>query len=210
VLNYRDDPGWQRAVSAARKRQAKTGEPPGGYSYAPPSDTPPDNPCIKAVSRRLNAMELAKTRPPIDRTTKAKARRQRFAPVRTPQGFDWRQFFQHHWLDVFRSIWRTHHLDDADVDGELGRQMAIAYRDLLAEQDVGDSSAGPASDRWHRLLRQLAQGVRPRPSLRLSRPPFQEPLSAAAPAIRLVGAPDNEAWLRDLCNRVLDRERGHV
>ena len=129
------------------KPQARIGEPPEDYSYAPPSDVPPGNPCIKVVSRRLNAVELAKTRPPVDRTTKAKARRQRFAPLRTPPGFDWQAFFQRHWRDVFYSIWRTHHLDDADVDGELGRHVAIAYRDLLAEQDVGDGSAGPASDR---------------------------------------------------------------
>jgi hypothetical protein len=205
VLNYRDDPGWQRAVNAARKRMARIGEPPEDYSYTPPSDTPPGNPCIRAVFWRLNAMELAKTRPPVDRTTKAKARRHRLAPVRTPSGFDWQQFFQQHWLDVFRSIWRTHHLDDADVDGELGRRMAIAYRDLLDEQDAGSGAVGPASGRWHSLLRQLADGFRPGPNPRSSRPPSQEPLSAPVPATRLAGAPDNDAWLRGLFDRVTER-----
>jgi hypothetical protein len=170
LLNYHDDPGWQRAVTAARRRQAKIGEPPEDYSYIPPSDAPPGNPCIRAVFRRLNAMELAKTRPPVDRTTKTKARRQRFAPLRTPPGFDWQAFFQRHWLDVFRSIWRAHHLHDEDVDGELGRVLAATYKAKLDEQNTGNGSVGPATERWHQLLRQLAQGVRPGPNPRSSRP----------------------------------------
>jgi hypothetical protein len=200
VLDYNDAAGWDRAVNAARKRMAKIGPPPEDFSYVPPSDTPPDNPSIRVVLRRLNAVELAKTRFPVDRSTKSKARRRRFAPVKTPAGFDWQAFFQQHWMDVFRPIWRAHQLDDVDVGGELGRRMAIALKDALdEEQRTGtDGSIGPAREKWLKLLGQLAQGERPVPDPVERRPPLLP--EAAAP--QQLGAPGNDAWVRGLVERV--------
>jgi hypothetical protein len=119
---------------------------------------------------------------------------------KTPPGFNWRQFLQQHWLDVFRLLWRAYRLNDQDVDGEVGRVLAIAYRDKLDEQDAGDGCVGPASRRWDQLLRQLRQGIRRGQMVDLHR---QVPPIAPPAASRLVGAPDNDAWLRELFDRVL-------
>jgi hypothetical protein len=200
VLNHDDDPGWRRALAAAHKRQAKIGAPPDGYMHEPPPLTPPLDRRIKAVKRQATAFEAARVNPVTDRATRTKQRREKLAVPKTPQGFDWQQFFQRHWLDVFRPLWRTYRLDNQDVDGEVGRVLAIAYRDKLDEQDATGGVVGPASRRWDQLLRQLRQGIRPGQMVDLHR---QVPPIAPPAASRLVGAPDNDAWLRELFDRVL-------
>jgi hypothetical protein len=123
---------------------------------------------------------------------------------KTPPGFDWQSFFQAHWLDVFQPLWRTNRLDDQDVDGEVGRVLAIAYKAKLDEQHAGDGTAGPASKRWDQLLRQLGQGIRPGQTASPSRLPHQLPPIAPSPASRSVVAPDNDPVIRELFARVLD------
>src|SRR5215472_10185227 len=98
---------------------------------------------IKCVTRRSSAFEPARTNPVVDRTTRTKHRRQQLTTPKTPEGFDWRAFFQHHWCEMFRWIWRTHHLDNQDVDGEVGRILAVAYKAKLDEQSAGDGTVGP-------------------------------------------------------------------
>jgi hypothetical protein len=46
-------------------------------------------------------------------------------------------------------------LDNADVDRPIGTHLAVAYRDLVAEQERLDGAAGPAAKRWVQLLREL-------------------------------------------------------
>jgi hypothetical protein len=198
-LNHDDPGGWQRALIAARKRQTKIGAPPDGYVYQPPGGTPPTDMRIKAVLRRASAFERARTSPVTDRTTKSQARRQRLIAPRTPPNFDWQEFFGRHWRDVFSSIWRTHRLSDEDVDGEVGRLMAIRYRDKLAEAE-DDGAYGPAARAWDELLKQLRQGTHPGQTVDLHRQ--VPPIATPAPS-RLVGAPDNDEWLRALINKIL-------
>jgi hypothetical protein len=97
-LNHDDPEGWQRALAAARRRQAKIGEAPEDYAYEPPAPTPPADPRIKAVFRRANAFEPAGTNPVIDRTTRTKQRRQKLIAPKTPKGFDWQRFFARYLL----------------------------------------------------------------------------------------------------------------
>jgi hypothetical protein len=156
VLNYNDDPGWQRALAAARKRQAKIGEPPDDYNYIPSSDTPPTDPHITVVFQRLNAFQLAQTRPPVDRTTKSKARKAHSHRFRAPVSFDWRAFLAEHWLGFFGPLFKTLHLDPSEVDGELGRRLAVSWRAVLDEQaQLGEGVCGVAFENWLALLRQI-------------------------------------------------------
>jgi hypothetical protein len=157
-LDRRDDPGWQRALAAARKRQAKIGPPAEDYVYTPPEDTPPTDPRIKAVFQRLNAFQLAQTRPPVDRTTKAKARKAHSHRFRAPVSFDWSAFLTAHWSATFGPLFAAHHLDPAEVDGELGRRLAVTWQNVLAEQvKLGDGACGAAYGHWMALLRQIRQ-----------------------------------------------------
>jgi hypothetical protein len=199
LLNHGDQPGWQRALSAARKLQVKIGPPPDDFAHEAPLQTPPTDPRIKVVMRRVSVFEPARTKPVVDRATKSKQRRQKLAAPKTPPGFDWCAFFQRHWLDIFRPLWRAYRLDDQDVDGEVGRVLAIAYKDKLDEQSAGDGSVGPASRHWHQLLRQLRQGIRPGQTVDWHR---QVPPIAPSPPSRLVAAPDNDEWLRELFDRI--------
>ncbi len=158
MLNYNDDPGWQRALAAARKRQAKIGPPPEGYTYTPSVDTPPTDPRIKAVFQRLNAFQLARTRPPVDRTTKSKARKAHSHRFRAPASFDWSAFLAQHWLGIFGPLFKAHHLDPSEVDGELGRRLAVSWRAVLDEQaQLGEGVCGAAFENWMALLRQIQQ-----------------------------------------------------
>jgi hypothetical protein len=157
VLNYNDDPGWQRALAAARRRQAKIGEPPEDYNYIPSSDTPPTDPHIKAVFQRLNAFQLARTRSPVDRATKSKARKAHSHRFRAPASFDWSAFLAEHWLTVFGPLFKTLHLDPSEVDGELGRRLAVTWRAVLDEQAQLGEGTCAAYGRWTALLRQIKE-----------------------------------------------------
>ena len=152
VLNYNDDPGWRRALAAARKRQAKIGPPPEDYIYTPPADTPPTNSRIRAVLQRLNAFQRAQTRPPVDRTTKAKARKAHSHRFRAPASFDWHAFLAEHWSSTFGPLFAAHQLDPSEVDGELGRRLAVTWRAVLDEQaQLGQGVCGSritAGWRW--------------------------------------------------------------
>nr|UXE45527.1 hypothetical protein Hi04_10k_c4997_00011 [uncultured bacterium] len=158
VLNYNDDLGWQRALAAARKRQAKIGPPPDDYNYEPPADTPPTDPHIKAVFHRLNALQLARTRPPVDRTTKSKARKAHSHRFRAPASFDWSAFLAERWREVFGPLFKAHQLDPSEADGELGRRLAVTWRAVLDEQvQLGEGVCGAAHSRWMALLREIRQ-----------------------------------------------------
>jgi hypothetical protein len=156
VLNYRDDDGWQRSLAAARKRQARIGPPREDYVYAPPEGTPPTDPRIKVILRR---MHLAQGTSPVgrDRTTKSKARKAHGHRFRAPASFDWRGFLAEHWLSTFRSLFAAHHIDTAEVDGELGRRLAVAWHAVLDEREQLDGAAGAAFRSWMALLRQIKQ-----------------------------------------------------
>ncbi len=157
VLDRRDDAAWQRALAAARKRQAKIGPPPPeDYSDTPPADTPPTDPRIRVVLRRLNATELARTRPPVDRQTKCKARKAHSHRFRAPVSFDWQAFLAEHWSSTFGPLVAAHHLDPAAVEGELGRRLAVTWHAVLDEQaQLGEGACGAAHGRWMALLRQI-------------------------------------------------------
>jgi hypothetical protein len=195
-LNHRDDPGWLRSLAQARKRQAKIGPPPLDYVYAPPPATAPTDSRIRAVLRRAAAWEPAAANPVVDRTTRASQRRQRLAPFKAPDDFAWREFLGAHWLTVFRPLFQAHRLNPTEADGELGRTLAVGWDAVLREQaKSGDGSVGPQQRRWHRLLRTLSQGGRP--VITTPSPPARRP----SPGRALVGAPDNDAWLAELCAR---------
>jgi hypothetical protein len=197
----RDDPeGWHRALDAACRRQSRIGEAPVDYLHQPPSLTPPADARIKVVTRRAHAFEPARTKPLVDRATRAKARRPPPATPETPPGFDWRAFFQLHWADVFRPLWRAHRLDSDDVDGEVGRLLAIAWKDNLDEQDKTGRAVGPAERRWAGLLHQLGQGIRPGEAPVPSRSPRQIPPIASTSSAR-PGVVDAE--MQALFDRVL-------
>ena len=156
VLNYSDDPGWQRALAAARKRQAKIGPPPEGYTYTPPADKPPTDPRIKAVTQP-DVHQRAKAQPPIDRASKSKARKAHSHRFRAPASFDWHAFLAEQWSATFGPLFAAHHLDPDEVDGELGRRLAVTWHAVLDEQDLLDGAAGAAYKNWLSLLRQIRQ-----------------------------------------------------
>jgi hypothetical protein len=157
VLDREDDPGWQRALAAARKRQARIGLAPEGYSYQPPPGAGPQDPRIKQVHRRATAYELAAQTSPVnrDRSSKAKARRRRSPERRAPAKFDAPAFLVQHWRTVFGPLFKRLRLGDADVDGPIGAQLAVAYHAVLAEQEQLDGASGPAIKHWVALLREL-------------------------------------------------------
>jgi hypothetical protein len=157
VLDRDDDAGWQRAVAAARKRQARIGPAPEGYGYQPPPEMPPDDPRIKGVHRRATAYELAQQTTPVgrDRGTKAKARRMRSRERLAPAKFDTAAFIGEHWQTVFRPLFKRLRFDDTDVDGPVGARLALAYHAVLAEQERLDGAYGSAARRWVALLREL-------------------------------------------------------
>ena len=199
VLNHHDGPGWLLSLAAARQRQAKLDPPPADYAYWAPSATPPDDPRIRVVTRRAAAWEPASANPVVDRATRAKQRRQHSTLPKAPADFAWRDFLDEHWSAVFGPLFRAHRLDPAEVDGELGRSLAVAWHQALREQaKLGDGSVGPQQRRWHKLLRTLDHHVgRPAPAKpppTASRPP--------PPGRALVGQPDNDAWLAQLCAKV--------
>ena len=135
ILDRDDDPGWRRALAAARKRQATIGPPPEGYAHDAPPATAPRDPRIKQVLRRAAAWEPARSNPVIDRATKAKIRRQRKARLKAPATFDWRGFLGEHWRETFGPLFKMRRLDEADADGEIGRRLALAWRAVLDERD---------------------------------------------------------------------------
>ena len=98
-----------------------------------------------------------------------------------------------------------HRLSDDDVDGEIARVLAIAFRGKLDEQDKSGGSVGPASRRWDQLVRQLGQGSCPGQTPTAPRRPHRLPPIAPLPASRSVVAPDNDAVIRELFARVLDK-----
>jgi hypothetical protein len=204
-LNHDDSEGWQRSLAAAKKRAAKIGEPPGGYVFDAPGVHPPADLRIKRVERRASAFEAASANPVIDRATRTRQRQQVTTAPRTPSNFDWQMFLNHRWLDVFSSIWRAYRLSDEDFDGEVGRVLAIAYKNKLDEQEKRGGMVGPASRRWHQLLGQLRQGARPGQTPIASRLAHQVPPIAPTPAARRVWAPDNDAVMREIFDRVLGR-----
>jgi hypothetical protein len=157
VLNYNDDPGWQRALAAARKRMAKIGPPPEGYSYTPPADTPPTDPRINTVTQRMDPYQAAQAGTPVDRTTKAKARKAHGHRFRAPASFDWSAFLSEHWSETFGPLFRSHRLDPDEADGELGRRLAVAWRAVLDERERLDGAVGAANRNWHALLREIKQ-----------------------------------------------------
>jgi hypothetical protein len=155
-LNHADDPAWQRALTAARKRQARVGAVPEGYAYVPPSREPPDDTRIKRVARRATAWEPASINPVVDRSTKARQRRQK-AQERRPsrRKIDLALFIAEH-AEILNPAFWTCNLDPGDVDAPLGRQLALAWHAVITEQArLGDASYGPARKVWHRLLREL-------------------------------------------------------
>jgi hypothetical protein len=157
VLDHNDDPGWQRALAAARKRQARIGPVPENYIYQPPPEVPPDDPRIKQVHRRATAYELAAHISPVnrDRTSKAKARRRRSHERQAPTKFDAPEFIGEHWQAVFHPLFKRLHLGDGDVDGPIGARLAVAYNAVIVEQEQLDGASGPAIKRWVALLREL-------------------------------------------------------
>jgi hypothetical protein len=198
-LNHVDREGWQRALAATRKRPANAGPPPEGYTYQPPSPTPPTDTRIKIVLRKAAAFEPACAKPMVDRTTRTRQHRQKLTGPRTPDGFDWRAFFTHHWYDTFRLIWQTHRLSDEDVDGEVGRVVAVTYRDKLAEESANGGVVGQASRRWHQLLRDLRHGRRPGQTSSASRLAHQvPPIAPSRPASRPV-----DPVIQEIFDRVL-------
>jgi hypothetical protein len=157
VLDRNDDPGWRRALAAARKRQARIGPAPDGYSYQPSPAAPPDDPRIKMVTRRVNAYELALQTTPVDRdrSSKAKARRRRSRERLAPAKFDAAGFLAQYWREVFYPLFQRLRLSAEDVDGPIGARLAFAYHAVLAEQERLDGASGPALKRWVVLLGEL-------------------------------------------------------
>jgi len=155
VLNRDDDPGWHRAVAAARKHQAKIGPPPEDYVYHPPSAAPPADPRIKPIAGRASAAEMTTYTALVDRSTKAKARRQASRdrhPASSSQ-FDPAAFISEHWVTMFGPLFKARKIDPAEVDGVLGQRLAHAWRAVLdARQQPGEAAA---YKRWRTLLRQL-------------------------------------------------------
>jgi hypothetical protein len=159
VLDRNDDPGWQRALIAAKNRQARIGPAPEGYAYSPPPFTPPDDLRIKAVHRRATAFELASQTSPVgrDRTSKAKARRRRSRERLAPAKFDTAAFIGEHWSSTFAPVFKSLRLEPTEIDGPIGHQLALAWRAVLDEQArLGGQSYGPARKRWQALLRELS------------------------------------------------------
>jgi hypothetical protein len=156
-LDRRDDPAWERALTAGRKRQVAIGTAPEGYRHVPPSLNPPDDPRIKQIHRRANAYELgAQTSPLMDRTTKCRQRK-RLAQERRPsrRKLDLAAFITEHG-ETLNPAFRVCGLDPGDVDNPFGRQLASAWHAVNTEQKrLGDANYGPARKAWHRLLRQL-------------------------------------------------------
>jgi hypothetical protein len=159
------------------------------------------------AKHRASAFEPARTKPVVDGATKSKQRRQKLVAPNTPANFDWRQFLQQHWQDAFRPLWRAYRLNDQDVDGEVGRVLAITYKDKLDELSARDGAVGAVSRRWDQLLRQLGQGVRPgqTPMAPRQLPPIAPTLSSGIAVV----APDNDAWLKALIDRV-DQQTGVI
>jgi hypothetical protein len=157
-LNHDDAQGWLRSLAAARKRQIRIGEPPATYVFQPPADTPPTDARVKVVRRRPTAYEPAATNPVIERATRSKQRRQRHAPIKTPADFDWRAFLIEHWTTLFRQLFAAYCLDPRELDGEIGRRLAVTWRAVLDERvQLGEGVCGAAYDRWMALLRQIPQ-----------------------------------------------------
>jgi len=197
VLNHRDDPGWQRSLAAARRRQLKLA-PPEGNDYQPPSATPPHDPRVRVITRRAVAWEPASANPVIDRSTKAKLRRQRRAPLKPPAGFRWRQFLATHWRAIFAPLFGRYRIDPDEADGAAAEQLVIAYRALLDERK--HRAVGPAQRCWSELLQSLNQGGRP-----VSQAASPSPRRLSSQAI--VGRPGNDAWLEALLAKVDDARR---
>ncbi len=133
------------------------------YAYARPEDTPPADPRIRAVFQRLNAFQLSQGQSPVDRdrTTKCKARKAHSHRFRAPVNFDWRAFMSEHWLTTFGPLFAAHRLDPSEVDGELGRRLAVTWRAVFDEKArLGDGSVGAAYGRWTALLREIMQDQR--------------------------------------------------
>ena len=155
LLNHHDEAGWARSLAAARKRQAEIGSMPVGYIYAAPPDTPPGGMLIKTVTRRAISWEPAARNPLVDRTTRAQERK-RQSRQRQPswKRLDLAAFIAEHG-PALAPAFRACGLVPGDVDAPTGRQLALAWRDVLDEQEhLGDQS-GPFYRRWRRLLRDL-------------------------------------------------------
>lgn len=108
------------------------------------------------MHRRATAYELAAQTRPVDRATKARQRQQK-AQERRPsrRKFDQAAFIAEHW-PILGPVFRSLRLEPADVDAPVGRQLLLAWRDVLDEQvRLGDETYGPARKRWQAPLRQL-------------------------------------------------------
>jgi hypothetical protein len=169
-LNRDDAADWQRAVAHAKAKQQKIGLPPDGYVYEAPSTAPPQDQRIKVVHHAATAFEPARRNPVVDRSTKAKRRRQQAALIApaASEGFDWRRFLSTNWSDTFSHVWRHYRLTDQDLEGETGRILALSYKALLDERNArpNDAGPGPVSKRWDEILRALHTGIRPGPTPR--------------------------------------------
>ncbi len=156
ILDRRDDEGWRKAITAALKRQARIDPPLEGYIYQSPPATPPDDLRIKQVHRRATGYELAAQTGPVDRSTKAKQRRQRSRERQAPAKFDASAFLAQHWPTVFGSLFKSLHLDPNEVDSPIGHRLALAWHAVITEQvRLGYDTYGPARKAWHALLREL-------------------------------------------------------
>jgi hypothetical protein len=104
------------------------------------------------VTRRATAYELALQTGPIDRITKAKARRRRSRERQAPAKFDPAVFLAQHWPTVFNPLFKQLRID---ADAPIGARLAVAYHAVLEEQERLDGASGPAAKRWVELLREL-------------------------------------------------------
>jgi hypothetical protein len=155
-LNHNDPAGWSRALAIARRRQTAIGSAPEGYVYTPPPLTPPTDPRVKAVLRRAVAWEPAARNPVVDRSTRAKTRRQQAQERRrSRRKFDLEAFIAEHWPSL-RPVFKSLHIDLDDVDAPIGRQLILAWHAVITEQErLGDAAYGPQRKAWQALLRTL-------------------------------------------------------
>ncbi len=152
VLDRGDDEGWQRAVIAAEEAPGADRRDARGLQLSPPPDEPPGDPRIKQVHRRATGYELAAQTGPVDRSTKAKQRRQRSRQRQPPAKFDAPAFLAQHWSTVFNPLFKQLRIDP---DDPIGARLAAAYHAVLDEQERLDGASGSAQRRWVELLREL-------------------------------------------------------
>jgi hypothetical protein len=178
LLNHADHEGWQRAIQSAKTKSSRIGLPPQDFQYTPSSAVPPDDPRIRVIVRKAAMHEPARVNPVVDRTTKAKQRRN--TTIKAPKaakGFDWQAHLNEHWLDVFGPLQHAHKITDADMDGETGRILAIAHKAMTDNKPGG-------LQQWHHMLLRLNRGAT---TLGAAKPtgPTKEEIAEARSAVRV-------------------------